>query len=57
MKDRIGNTIQDKATKKIFICVEQGKKIVYMQIEHIEQGSDWKEYHSIAQTFRDANAD
>lgn len=57
MKDRIGNTIQDKATGKIFICVEQGKKIVYMQIEHIEQGSDWKEYHSIAQTFRNSNAD
>ena len=56
MKDKIGNTFQDKTTGKTFICVEQGKRIVYIQIEHLEQDS-WKEYHSIAQTFHGSNAD
>ena len=57
MKDTIGNTFKDSVTGKIFICVRQGSKTVYIQVEHIEQGSDWREYYSIAQTFRDANAD
>tara|TARA_R110000824_G_scaffold42980_1_gene125914 strand:+ start:1522 stop:1692 length:171 start_codon:yes stop_codon:yes gene_type:complete len=56
MKDTIGNTFQDKTTGKTFICVEKGKRIVYIQIEHLEQDS-WKEYHSIAQTFREANSE